>query len=99
MAKIDDQHPKEFGKAAFADLLRSRVDAKFPKNPVEARDFPSSGKLGELKGQMTDAARTSAADAGADVRGQARVAPTRAESPRSRSGPLPGHRRCAGKAI
>lgn len=75
VAKIDDQHPKEFGKAAFADLLRSRVDAQFPKNPVEARDFPSSGKLGELKGEMTDAARTSAADAGADVRGQAEAAP------------------------
>ena len=75
VAKIDDQKPKEFDKASFAALLRSRVDAKAPKNPVEARNFPSSGKLGELKTEMTDAARTSAADAGADVRDQAQAAP------------------------
>ena len=75
MTRIDEQHPKEFGKAGFADLLRSRIDAKAPKNPEEARDFPSSGKLGELKTEMTGAARTSAADAGADVRDQAQAAP------------------------
>ena len=75
VAKIDAQHPKEFDKATFAALLRSKVDAKAPKNPVEARDFPSSGKLGELKTEMTGAARTSAADAGADVRDQAQAAP------------------------
>ena len=75
VAKIDDQKPKEFDKATFAKLLRDRVDAKAPKNPVEARDFPSSGKLGELKTEMTDTARTSAADAGADVRDQADAAP------------------------
>ena len=75
VAKIDEQKPKEFAKASFADLLRSRVDAKVPKNPVEARDFPSSGKLGELKTEMTDTARASAADAGADVRDQAQAAP------------------------
>ena len=75
VAKIDNQKPKEFDKASFAALLRSRVDAKAPKNPVEARDFPSSGKLGELKTEMTDAARTSAADAGSDVQAQAQAAP------------------------
>ena len=75
VSRIDEQHPKEFDKAGFAALLRSRVDAKAPKNPEEARDFPSSGKLGELKTEMTGAARTSAADAGADVRDQAQAAP------------------------
>jgi hypothetical protein len=75
VTRIDEQHPKEFDKANFAALLRSRVAAKAPKNPVEARDFPTSGKLGELKTEMTGAARTSTADAGADIRGQARAAP------------------------
>ena len=75
VAKIDDQHPREFDKAGFAALLRSKVDAKAPKNPVEAREFPTSGKLGELKTEMTDSARASAADAGADVRDQAQAAP------------------------
>ena len=75
MTRIDEQHPKEFDKAGFAALLRSRVDAKAPKNPVEARDFPSSGKLGELKTEMTGAARDSAADSGADIRDQAQAAP------------------------
>ncbi len=75
MTRIDEQHPKEFDKAGFAALLRSRVDAKAPKNPVEARDFPSSGKLGELKTEMTGTARDSAADSGADIRDQAQAAP------------------------
>lgn len=75
VARIDEQHPKEFDKADFAELLRSRIDAKAPRNPQEARDFPSSGKLGELKTEMTGAAKTSAADAGADVRDQTQAAP------------------------
>ena len=75
VAIIDEQHAKEFDKTTFAALLHSRVDAKAPKNPVEARDFPTSGKLGELKTEMTAAAKTSAADAGSDIRGQAQAAP------------------------
>ena len=75
VTRIDEQHPKEFHKAGFAKLLHDRVDAKAPNNPQEARDFPSSGKLGELKTEMTSAAKTSAADAGSDVRDQAQAAP------------------------
>jgi hypothetical protein len=75
VAKIDDQHPKEFDKESFAALLRSRVAAKAPRNPVEAKDFPTSGKLGELKTEMTGAAKESAADAGSDVSSQVHAAP------------------------
>jgi hypothetical protein len=75
VGRIDEQKPGTFDKEGFAALLRSRIDAKAPRNPQEARDFPKSGKLGELKTEMTGAARTSAADAGADLQDQAQAAP------------------------
>jgi hypothetical protein len=90
VAKIDDQHPREFDKANFAKLLRSRVAAKAPNNPVEAREFPTSGKLGELKTEMSAEAKSSAADAGADVRGQAQAAPDQSGITPKPVTPLPG---------
>ena len=75
VGRINEQKPGTFDKDGFAALLRSRIDAKAPRDPQEARDFPKSGKLGELKTELTGAARTSAADAGANLQDQAQAAP------------------------
>jgi hypothetical protein len=53
--KVDEmgaQKPKGFDRAAFIAAVHAAIERKSPKNMTEVRDFKSSGKAEEIKGEV-----------------------------------------------
>ncbi|MGY1636821.1 hypothetical protein ACI78V_09225 [Geodermatophilus sp. SYSU D00742] len=88
--RIDAQEPKPFDARAFATLLRARLEQKKPRNPVEAREFPTSGALTTLGGELTTDAKAGAASAGSQIKGESAAAPDQSGISPKPVAPLPG---------
>ena len=53
VGKMAVQQPGSFDKKAFMDAVRKAIEAAAPKNLEEADNFKSSGKAGQVKGQVS----------------------------------------------
>ena len=79
---MDAQQPGAFDKKAFITAVKAAIEAKSPKTLKEADDYKSSGKAGEVKGEVKGLVSQG-------TEGQAKDIETATEAPPDQSAAVP----------
>jgi Domain of unknown function (DUF4157) len=87
--QMDAAKPKAFNRGAFKSALLAKIAAIAPKNLKEADDFKSSGKVGGLKGDLTQQVDSDKKQSQAPVETTVKAPPSSSGIPARTATPLP----------
>ena len=87
--QMDAAKPKAFNRSAFKSALLAKIAAIAPKNLKEADDFKSSGKVGGLKGDLTQQVDSDKKQSQAPVETTVKALPSSTGIPARTATPIP----------
>jgi Domain of unknown function (DUF4157) len=87
--QMDAAKPKAFNRGAFKSALLAKIAAIAPKNLKEADDFKSSGKVGGLKGDLTQQVDSDKKQSQGPVETTVKAPPSSSGIPTRTATPLP----------